>query len=111
VVTTRPISVPVLEDNIHKCGLGSRCVGVLASGVGVLEFEQDPQGAAEKLEQVATQTLHNLHPNVLVLGCAGMTGLAPALSERLGIPVVDPIVAATSLAVALARIGILSQSR
>ncbi|MCJ2542100.1 hypothetical protein [Thermostichus vulcanus] len=39
------------------------------------------------------------------LGCAGMTGFADSLSTRLGIPVIDPIVAATSLALALARMA------
>ncbi|WP_328286090.1 aspartate/glutamate racemase family protein [Synechococcus sp. Nb3U1] len=105
VVTTRPISVPILEDNIQKLGLWSRCSGVVASQIGVLQLERDPVASQQILEQIAEKTVQSLQPNVLVLGCAGMTGLADYLSTRLGIPVIDPIVAATSLALALARMA------
>ncbi|MEN9232395.1 MAG: aspartate/glutamate racemase family protein [Thermostichus sp. DG02_5_bins_236] len=105
VVTTRQISVPILEDNLQKCGLWSRCSGIVASGIGVLQLERDPLASKQILEQTAEKTVQSLRPNVLVLGCAGMTGLADSLSTRLGIPVIDPIVAATSLALALTRMA------
>ncbi|MGF1575412.1 MAG: aspartate/glutamate racemase family protein, partial [Cyanophyceae cyanobacterium] len=55
---------------------------------------------------VAEQVLVRLCPDVLVLGCAGMTGMAQSLTAKLGIPVIDPVVAAISLALGL--VGLIS---
>lgn len=42
---------------------------------------------------------------VIVLGCAGMSGLDRALAERLGVPVIDAVAAAVVWAVALVQLG------
>ena len=104
VLTTLPISVPVIEDNLQRYGLAGRCQEVVASGIAVLDLERDPEGSTAQLIEVAEQAMVRLRPNALVLGCAGMTGMAQRLTTRLGIPVIDPLVAATSLALGLARI-------
>ncbi|MGH1552727.1 aspartate/glutamate racemase family protein [Streptomyces sp. L7] len=43
---------------------------------------------------------------VLVLGCAGMTGLQRAVGEKLGLPVVDGVGAAVKLAESLVGLGL-----
>ncbi len=43
---------------------------------------------------------------VLVLGCAGMTGLQRAVGEKLDLPVVDGVAAAVKLAEALVSLGL-----
>ena len=43
---------------------------------------------------------------VLLLGCLSFLGLAHPLSERLGVPVVDPAVAPVALAECLVRQGL-----
>ena len=40
----------------------------------------------------------------IVLGCAGMAGMADRLSARFGLPVIDGVAAGTALATALARL-------
>lgn len=43
---------------------------------------------------------------VLVLGCAGMTGLQRAVGDKLGLPVVDGVGAAVKLAESLVALGL-----
>ncbi len=104
VVTSAPISVPVIEDNFVRTGLMGRCAEVRAAGVAVLAIGQhdandDP--VARAIRQAAAD-----HPGAaLVLGCAGMADLARALSAELGRPVIDGVAAAIGLATGLVRSG------
>ena len=101
VVTAAAASVPVLEGNLRRLGLGARCAGVIAAGVPVLEIETargDPVARAARAAAAA-------HPGAaIVLGCAGMAALARGLSAELGRPVVDGVGAAVVLAEGLARL-------
>lgn len=104
VVTTLPISVPVLEANIAAQGHGARCARVRASGVAVLDLE-DAKGS-ERVAEEARRALAEDDIGAIVLGCAGMTDFAPILTRRLGRPAIDGVTAAVrlaELAVALTR--------
>ena len=43
---------------------------------------------------------------VLVLGCAGFTGMQQRLQDALGVPVVDGVASAVALAEGLVRLGL-----
>lgn len=96
VVTTLDVSVPVIRQNIEAMGLSHRCATVDASGVPVLEVSAGPTSVtrvAEAIEQAVA-----VHRNVsIVLGCGGMTVLAPQLSRIGGIKIIDPVRAAAHL--------------
>jgi allantoin racemase len=94
VVTTLPVSVPIIERNIAAYGFGPACVRVRASGVPVLAVEAaEAEIAAEAARADAEDGIDSL-----VLGCAGMAGLAERLADRLGLPVIDGVAAAARLA-------------
>lgn len=104
IVTAQPVSVQVITDNLRRTGLGARCEGVRAAGMGVLEIEGARGEAA--LERALGSAARD-HPGAaLVLGCAGMAPLATAMSERLDRPVVDGVRAAVALAEGLGRQGL-----
>jgi allantoin racemase len=46
-----------------------------------------------------------------VLGCAGMTGLARDLEQKAGVPVLDGVACAVSLAESLVRLGLRTSKR
>ncbi len=100
VVTTLSVSVPVLEANITATGFGDICGGVRASEVPVLEIERDPQAAFKAIRAEAIRALAEDEVSAIVLGCAGMTGLADSLSD-LEAEIIDGVVAATKLALAM----------
>ncbi|WP_172327552.1 aspartate/glutamate racemase family protein [Mangrovicoccus sp. HB161399] len=98
VVTTLAVSVPVIEGNIRDQGFGAACLGVIASGIPVLEVED---GSAEVLERLADCARGAGAPAV-VLGCAGMAQHKAALESLSGVPLVDGVAASARLALALA---------
>ncbi|MDU8946497.1 aspartate/glutamate racemase family protein [Ovoidimarina sediminis] len=94
VVTTLPISVPVLEENIRTYGLSPYVGRVRASAIPVLELESSPAASVTRiLEEVrAAETEDDI--DAIVLGCAGMVTITDSLRANLALPVVDPIEAA-----------------
>ena len=105
VVTTLSVSVPVLEDNLEKNGLLSRCGKVRASEVPVLELEEASPVAVDKIRAEIGAALEEDQAGAIALGCAGMADLAHALSAEFGIPVVDGVAAAVRLADVALDIG------
>ena len=49
--------------------------------------------------------------DAIVLGCAGMTGLAGDLRAQLGVPVIDGVAAAVKLAEAITGLGLRTSKR
>lgn len=54
----------------------------------------------------AAERARDAGAEVLVLGCAGMTGLQQAVGDKLGMPVVDGVGAAVRLAESLVGLGL-----
>ena len=46
------------------------------------------------------------HAEVICLGCGGMAGLAEQVEARTGVPVVDGVAAAVTIAESLVRLGL-----
>lgn len=97
IITTLPVSVPVISGNIDRYGLGSVCAGIHASGLPVLSLESDPDEARARLAECAS-TAADDGGGALVLGCAGMAPFGPAMQVTSGLPVIDGVAAAIGLA-------------
>lgn len=110
VVTTLSVSVPIIEDNLRRYGLGDRGV-VRASEIPVLALEGDPDAALRRICDEIAHAVAQDRAEAIVLGCAGMTAMAGALSERHGVPVVDGVAAAVKFAEGLAALGLRSAKR
>ncbi|MDP9884167.1 allantoin racemase [Sinomonas atrocyanea] len=106
VVTTLDRAVPLIEDRLKLAGLDARCASVRASGLGVLELEEDPQRAVKEIVAQAEAAVHDDKAEVIVLGCGGMSGLDAQIRERCGVPVVDGVAAAVAVAEGLVRLGL-----
>lgn len=97
VVTTLPVSVPVLEDNLRLLGLASRCAKVRASDVPVLELEDPESNARHRIEREIELALKEDGIGAIALGCAGMADLAADLSKKFRVPVIDGVASAVRL--------------
>lgn len=105
VITTLPRSVPALEALARRYGVGDRC-RVRAAGVPVLALENPASGAVRRVEEEIAHAVDDDGAECIVLGCAGMADLAADLTERIGLPVIDGVAAATRLVEALVGLGL-----
>lgn len=106
VLTTAELSVPVLETNMHSYGLDANCVCIHASSIDVLDFERDRENASRRLIASGGRLLKK-QPGIeaIVLGCAGMGGLAEEMEKALNIKVIDPIRASVMLILERGKAG------
>jgi allantoin racemase len=106
VVTTLDVSLPVIEANLEAYGWRSRCAGLHASGVPVLDLEGAGAKVVETVAAGIARAMAEDGCDAVVLGCAGMADLAEEMTERFGIPVIDGVAAAVTFCEALHRAGI-----
>ena len=106
VVTTLARSVAPIEHNLVRYGLASRCTGVRAANVAVLDLEKPGSNARRKIEAEIGRAIGDDGAEAIVLGCAGMTDLARELAQIAGVPVLDGVACAVVLAEGLARLAL-----
>jgi allantoin racemase len=97
VLTTLPVSVPVITENIKKQGFSGICDGVYASGVPVLDLEHKADEARRIIASHITKITEKSPDTAVVLGCAGMTNIWGRLQSEFKTPLVDPVAAAARL--------------
>jgi len=106
VVTTLDRAVPLIEDRLKLAGLDDRCASVRASGMAVLELETEPERAVTAIVDQAAAAVNDDKAEVICLGCGGMAELEAKVRERTGVPVVDGVAAAVTIAESLVRMGL-----
>jgi allantoin racemase len=111
VVTTLSRSIVPIERNLSKYGLIARCARVRASEVAVLALEEESSDARRRIEAEIAKALEEDGAEAIVLGCAGMADLAKALTRRFGVPVLDGVVCATTLAESAVALGLKTSKR
>ncbi|MFY9677950.1 aspartate/glutamate racemase family protein [Glutamicibacter protophormiae] len=106
VVTTLDRAVPLIEDRLKLAGLTDRLASVRASGLGVLELESDPQRAVEAIVEQSRAAVEQDKAEVICLGCGGMAELEEQVAAATGVPIVDGVRAAVTIAESLVRMGL-----
>ncbi|WP_328222769.1 MULTISPECIES: aspartate/glutamate racemase family protein [unclassified Streptomyces] len=104
VVTTLARSCGQIEDSLDAAGVGRNCAAIVGTGLGVLDLADADRTTRAFL--TAGQRARDAGAEVLILGCAGMTGLQRTVGEKLGVPVVDGVGAAVKLAESLVSLGL-----
>jgi allantoin racemase len=103
VVTSMSATVPRAWE-LAKSYAPNNCVGVHACDIPVLTIDADP-AAVQPIGDLCEQALAYDRSRAIVLGCAAMAKHAGSLAQRLGVPVIDGVVAATVLAESLVRLN------
>lgn len=94
-------SIPNKEAMAHKYHLD----GLLASVRAPLSQDKN-MSAVDKLLEAATLAIEKDKAEVVVLGCAGMTGVDKIIQKKLSVPVLDGVVCALIIANGLANYGV-----
>jgi allantoin racemase len=103
VVTSMSATVPRGWE-LAKSYTPSQCLGVYACDIPVLTIDSDPSTVGPIGDQCEAALAAD-GSRAIVLGCAAMAKFAGPLTQRLGVPVIDGVVAATLLAEALVRLN------
>jgi allantoin racemase len=102
VVTSMSATVPRAWQ-LAKAYTPGGCLGVHACDIPVLRIDSDP-ATIEPIGALCAQALERDGSRSIVLGCAAMARFAEPLARRLGVPVIDGVVAATFLAQAVTEL-------
>lgn len=106
VVTTAKVWEHMLDEAVSAfLGSHKNYAGTFSSGLGVLELHDAPQDIVnDRLGQAATRAVNN-GAKVLLMGCAGMSGMEEAIQSSVpsGIRVIDSVVAGCEILVGVLR--------
>jgi allantoin racemase len=104
VVTTLERSCGQIEDSLETAGVARNCAAIVGTGLNVLDLGDEER--TETAFLAAAERACAAGAEVLVLGCAGMTGLQRVVGQKLGLPVVDGVAAGVRLAESLVALGL-----
>lgn len=89
-------TIPMMTSMVQQYGLSQRMAGVFALGIPVLDIESKPALVIEKLLKAGKKAVAE-GSEVLILGCAGMTGYSDIVEHELNVTVIDPIITGYSV--------------
>lgn len=101
VVSTAEHSIPNKEALVRKYHLQEQLASVKAPA---LELKDAPD--EEKFLQAAKAAIAEDGAEVIILGCAGLSGLDKKMQAELGAPVLDSVVCALMVAAGLVKYGV-----
>ena len=102
VITVLPTTANEISDHLRMYEFSSRVASVRSANVPVLALE-DEQEAEEHLYAAARKAIDEDGAQAIVLGCTGMMAMRDSLEKRLGVPVIEPYLAAIQFAASLVR--------
>lgn len=105
IVTTVRRATGLIEDSLRSAGLLDRCAAIEATGLSVLEIDEDP-GRTRTAFVMAAERAIERGAEVICLGCAGMAGLEEHVRGKLPVPVVDGVAAGAALVELLVNQGL-----
>ncbi len=83
-------AVGLMDSMVRTYGMEARYAGTEALDMRVLDFERDRSHTLNALEQ-ACKKLRIRGAEVVLLGCAGLTGYVEELMRRIEMPALDPV--------------------
>ena len=98
VLVTHRNAVPEMESRLKNVGLRDKLASFRSAEIGVLELQRDRPATLKRLRDVAEEAIESDGAEVIVLGCTGAHGFHEQLQRDLGVPVIDPGIAAVKAA-------------
>ncbi len=98
-------AVSLMDALVQGYGLGARYAGTEPLSMRVLDLEADRAGTLAAMAAASGRLLRR-GADVLLLGCAGLTGFRQELAAAVGAPVIDPVEAGCRMLRALVESGL-----
>lgn len=93
-----------MSERISHYGYGSRLASMRSINIAVSDLQKDCAYTAEKIIEAGRLAIEEDKAEALILGCTCTFGLFETVQKELGVPVIDPIVAAYKQAEYLANL-------
>lgn len=107
VVTTGDRWESLLWDSVKLHGLETRCASMRPTSINTSELEESGDDVVKfYLMKEAHVALEQDGADVILLGCAGLTGFDKVMQAELGVPVIDGVAAALKFMEALIGYGV-----
>lgn len=103
VIVGRKKWIPKMEENVHMYGYGRHLRSMRPVELGVYDFQKDTAFTARRLMEEGKRAVEEDGAEALILGCTIEFGFHEKMQEKLGVPVVDAILAPFKLAELLAE--------
>jgi allantoin racemase len=94
VIVGRRKWVDQMEATVRSYGQGDRLAGFYHVGLGVNDFQTDHQRTNSRLMEAGRKAVEEGYAEALILGCTLEIGFHKEIERELGVPVVDPAIAA-----------------
>lgn len=94
---------------LRGLGIAPLLASVRGIGLSVIDLAQQKPGALDKAAEAARVAVEQDGADVLVLGCMSMAflpGVTQALGKKVGVPVINPVIAALKTAEACVAMGL-----
>ncbi|MDH4569915.1 aspartate/glutamate racemase family protein [Pseudomonas sp. BN414] len=111
VVTTLGRTKVIARHLVERYGFHQHCRGIHAVEIPVLALDEDPDGLFRIMRAACLEALERDESGAIVLGCAGMSHLAAALQEEIGVPVIDGVSAALKMVELLGELRLSTSKR
>lgn len=106
IMTPRKTRIAAKQEEVHIRGMDYFLASVRSLDLSVAETDADPEKTKQRIFDVATKAVQEDGAEVIILGCAGMTGYAPELEKKLKIKIIDPTAVALKIAEAIVDLGL-----
>jgi allantoin racemase len=97
--------IPLLEEMVLRYGFCAKCVSIEVIEIEVLDYRRNAEKTIEALVRTARRAMDEHRAEVAILGGSVLAGFDRPVEERLGIPVIDPTVAAVKFMEAICDYG------
>jgi len=106
IVTTLARTCVIARHLVETYGMARHCRNIRVTELPVLALEEAPQVAYQTILTACQHALVEDGSGAIILGCAGMTDLADAIQQEIGVPVIDGVGAAVKFVEALVGLGL-----
>lgn len=86
--------IPRITENISKYGITGKFASFKSLEMGVDDFQGNKEITLAQMEKLAREAVEEDGAEVIILGCTMQFGYYQKLQEAVGVPVIDPVIAA-----------------
>jgi allantoin racemase len=83
--------IPVFWRRLREYGVSDRLASIKSIDIPVLDLDSKRDEVIESLVAKAKEAVERDGADTIILGCTGMTGMAKKIQDKVGVPVVDPV--------------------